>query len=298
MSIEASSIEDNPCWGGPEPNLHDLEYLLRVLGSSSSGSGNLNVAPDDISFSSSEEYDALIERVHQKLIIFQDDNFLAIHKPADLRMDGKHKATVHKLLLYLYPPPSLEKMVSEELLLANSTTKNAEDTTRDSNEAAAIQKRLYHEQLLKFIAPLAKRNCLKDDPFRMAHQLDYATSGVLLLGKTRKSTGVASQAFEMRKTNKQYVAVVINPPTTFSSSASNNSNSDSDNCPLPPFTSEFFDNLPLLPKSSLNSWGDGSLEKIYRKKRQRETDERERGNFQHSMVTCLHILCLINGGHP
>ena len=281
-SRSTSSVDDNPCWGGPEPKRHDLEYLLRVLGSKSDTAGSRSTisstststsSPASISFVPPENYTALIQRVHEKLIIYQDDDFMAIHKPADLRMDGPHRATVHKLLLYLFPPPSLEKMVLEEL----NKNKSTEGTEVEDEIPAKKQMEMRHKQLLKSISPLAKHNLLKDDPFRMAHQLDYATSGVLLMGKAKKATGVASQAFEERKTNKQYVAVAINPSSTASPSSN-----DREHEQQPPFTSEFVQNLPLLPKSSLDSsWGDMSLEKQYRKKRERESDTREgkRGTF-------------------
>ncbi|KAL7524864.1 hypothetical protein ACHAXR_000750, partial [Thalassiosira sp. AJA248-18] len=253
------SIDDNPCWGGPEPNRHDLEYLVRVLGTDPENSTDGSSSPPNIlSFSSPEEHSTFIQRVHQKLIIYQNANFMAIHKPADLRMDGPHRASVHKLLLYLFPSPSLQKMVTDEMAKSGENNSSAQ-------EASAIK--MKHQQLLKSIAPLSKHNFLKDDPFRNVHQLDYATSGVLLFGKTRKATGVASQAFEQRKTSKRYVAVVINP----SSSTSND----------PPFAPEYISKLPIMPPSSLDSWVDGSLEKRYRKKRQRDMDEREgkRGTF-------------------
>ncbi|KAL9183326.1 hypothetical protein ACHAXT_005113 [Thalassiosira profunda] len=225
----APGIDDDPCWGGPEPRRHDLECLLRVLGSPgdrSTSSGNTdNPSPPSLALSSPEDHAALIDR---------DDNYVAINKPADLRMDGPAHGP------------------------------------RDNEEASdSLQ---MHNRLLKAIAPLANRSFLKDDPHRMVHQLDYATSGVLLLGKTKKATGAAAQAFEHRKTNKQYVAVVIHPPS--------DSNLD-DKSDEPPFGKDFLEKLPALPASSLDAWRDGSLEKRYRKKRERECDDREgkKGTF-------------------
>ena len=115
----------------------------------------------------------------------------------------------------------------------------------------------------------------------MVHQLDYATSGVLLIGKTRKSAAAACKSFEERKTLKKYVAVVTannnnkNISNNFldTTIASSTSTTDPSNIlPLPPLGQDFFDNLPILPLSSLDSWRDGTLEKQYKKKRQRDTN--------------------------
>eukprot|EP00741_Cyanophora_paradoxa_P009161 tig00001471_g8872.t1 len=43
---------------------------------------------------------------------------------------------------------------------------------------------------------------------RLCHQLDYATSGILLFGRSRKAAGEAQQAFERRRTKKKYLAVL------------------------------------------------------------------------------------------
>ena len=231
--VPSPVIDDKPCWGGPQPNKHDLEYLLRVLGRVDDPT-QCQVHSDNNETSHKE----LIKKVVEKLVIYQDDNYIAINKPADLRMDGPYRATLHKLLLYLYPPPSLLNKIEES---------NDNNTT------------LQHKQLLQAIAPLSTHADVKDDPFRMVHQLDYATSGVLLVGKTKKSTAIACKSFEQRKTNKQYVAVITHHPSSTSKLSSDI-----------PLDSNFIDSLPILPTSSLDPWKDGSLEKKYRKKRKRD----------------------------
>ena len=243
-NLEGASIADNPCWGGPEPHRHDLQYLLRVLGGATDSSTNNSSEPDstDDAFPSSisaSSYATLTDRVLSRLVIYNNDNYIAIHKPADLRMDGPHRATVHKLLLYLYPPPSMLQKIEE-------------DTA--ANELNCQRR---HKHLLESIAPLTNTSELKDDPFRTVHQLDYATSGVLLLAKNRKAAGTACISFQERRAKKTYVAVVT---------TSNNSTTDL------PFGKDFFESMPTLPKSSLKPWAAGSLEKQYRKKRRRETD--------------------------
>jgi len=42
---------------------------------------------------------------------------------------------------------------------------------------------------------------------RLCHQLDYATSGIMLLGIGRKATARAGRLFEARKTKKLYTAL-------------------------------------------------------------------------------------------
>eukprot|EP00985_Skeletonema_marinoi_P018085 scaffold10035_cov176-Skeletonema_marinoi.AAC.3 len=113
-----------------------------------------------------------------------------------------------------------------------------------------------HEHLLESIAPLTNTSDLKDDPFRTVHQLDYATSGVLFMGKHRKAAGAACISFQERRAKKTYVAVVT-------------ANGISNELP---FGKDFFESMPILPESSLKPWAAGSLEKQYRKKRRRDTD--------------------------
>jgi len=235
--VPSPVIDDNPCWGGPEPNKHDLEYLLQVLGRVSDGSTQIVDDSDNNNNKVETSHAELINRAVDKLVIYQDDNYIAINKPADLRMDGPYRATLHKLLLYLYPPPSLLNKIKES---------NDDNTT-------------LHKQLLQAIAPLSTHADVKDDPFRMVHQLDYATSGVLLVGKSKKSTAIACKSFEQRKTNKQYVAVITHHASSTSKQVSD-----------VPLDSNFMNSLPILPTSSLDPWKDGSLEKKYRKKRKRD----------------------------
>ncbi len=90
---------------------------------------------DNNPFPSPEERSSWICQIRQRLILYEDENYLAIHKPADLQMDGPHGAAIHKLLLY--------------------------------------------------------HSFLNDNPHKMAHQFDYATSEVLLVGKSKRATSAA-----------------------------------------------------------------------------------------------------------
>ena len=83
-------LDDNPCWGSHTRNR--LEDLLSIIDRKTS-------------------------------IVYDSSQYLVLNKPPDLRMDGQYASTVHKLLTYWYPPPSLlnaAKHVSEQ----DATTEN------------------------------------------------------------------------------------------------------------------------------------------------------------------------------
>ena len=305
MMSSPSSIDDNPCWGGQEPSSHNLEYLLQVLGKSTQSIETMDDRTSHNNTSSKckqqineDNYSAFIQRIHEKLILYQDENYIAIHKPPDLRMDGPHLATVHKLLLYLFPPLSLRKLISNEDTDAcdlknkndgvaiekardgpgNSgvsekcNNHNSEGNSHTTDENKTTSNYYSHRRLLQCIHPLSTHSSLKDDPFRIVHQLDYATSGVLLLARNKHAAGVACRSFMERKTNKKYLAVITLPI---------NATLDGTTDPLPPLGPEFFQKLPILPSSALSQWENGSLEQKYRKKRRREAETREgkKGTF-------------------
>ena len=62
----------------------------------------------------------------------------------------------------------------------------------------------FSQTLEKFV-----RAVVPMDKFRLVHQLDFATSGVLTLGLSRKGCGKASVLFRRRQTEKWYVAVGV-----------------------------------------------------------------------------------------
>ena len=179
QSSSSLVVDDNPCWGGPTRDCHNLDYLLRVLGSSTSTITASHVVPS--SFSPDEHQRRVIDRV----VVYQDANYIVLSKPPDLRMDGPHAATVHKLLLYLYPPPSLLHQRRVESALDNNNI-NSSGNNNNSNSKADNNDEEYttnarHRKLIASIASVSNRTCIPDDPMRWIHQLDYATSGVLLL---------------------------------------------------------------------------------------------------------------------
>eukprot|EP00977_Amphora_coffeiformis_P005539 scaffold1170_cov174-Amphora_coffeaeformis.AAC.23 len=143
----STNIVDNPCWGSPDAC--SLGDLLKQI----------------------KKSDA---------ILYESPEYLALNKPADLRMDGQYEATVHKLLTYWYPPPSLQKLKNE----------------------------MWDEDWLREISKYHKHSDHPDNELRPTHQLDYATSGVLLVARSRETAGHARKCFEERQTRKVYLALL------------------------------------------------------------------------------------------
>ncbi|CEM11775.1 unnamed protein product [Vitrella brassicaformis CCMP3155] len=63
------------------------------------------------------------------------------------------------------------------------------------------------------VADWFKRRCPSSDKVRPCHQLDHATSGVLVMGKTKEATGRCAVLFSQRKARKQYLALVYGHPS-------------------------------------------------------------------------------------
>ena len=240
---------DNPCWGGSETEQHDLQHLLHQI-NSGYFSGTITTAvtadvtgPSQITTTTSSA-STLINGQYRNddrdndyhrhrnpsLIVYNDANYLVLNKPADLRMDGHHPSTVHKLLTYWYPPPSLVHLISNSSK-SNTNNNNNNNTTSDDNDSndsnkdddttenfphpKQKQKQKQQQQrqakdvkLLERTSKLSKHNDLHDNTLRPTHQLDYATSGVLLLGKNKRAAGVACRAFHDRTVRKEYLAIV------------------------------------------------------------------------------------------
>ena len=142
-SNAAQDVVDDPCWGDPEHC--NLAHLL-----------------------------TLVDR--NQTILHESDDYVVMNKPADLRMDGEYPSSVHKLITYWYPPPSLQN----------------------------------HPNLLEHISTLHRHSETPDKKVqvRPCHQLDYATSGVLLMARNTPAASHASTMFEQRKVQKMYLAVL------------------------------------------------------------------------------------------
>ena len=150
-------LADNPCWGSR--TRHKLEDLLSIIDRSTS-------------------------------VVYDSPQYLVLNKPPDLRMDGPYAATVHKLLTYWYPPPSL-------------TTKTQTVVENQQNDEDKL--------LLEAVSRLRVYNDIRDNFIRPCHQLDYATSGVLLVAKTKVAANHISRLFEDRHegVQKSYMAIVV-----------------------------------------------------------------------------------------
>lgn len=134
--------DDEPCWG-VKGHQNDLQSLINILNKSES-------------------------------ILHECDDYIALDKPPDLRMDGSYRATVHKLSTFWYPSPLLQQQ----------------------------------SNLLEAVECLHRHNYLKDNELRPIHQLDYPTSGVLLIGRNKRATAFASESFVKRTARKTYLAIV------------------------------------------------------------------------------------------
>jgi len=164
-------LSDNPCWGNPEAC--SLTDLLRL-------------------------------RTKDDTIVHESSDYLAIHKPPDLRMDGEYRATVHKLLTYWYPPPSLLERVQSVL---KEKGRQPQEQQEDN-----ILKRLLQTEY-------HNHGAHPDNELRPVHQLDYATSGLLLVARNRAAANHAREAFDQRRISKQYLALVQSNQVTGSSSS-------------------------------------------------------------------------------
>lgn len=248
---------DDPCWGGPDPGRHDLRHLLRCIdgGSfdASRGGRHGQAQGDGESGSGSRGGDHQGSSRPPRLILHEDANYVALSKPPDLRMDGPHPSTVHKLLTYWYPPPSLASEVAGDGAAdGREEDEEEEEENEDEDEDEKDQGRILRRRrdlLLERVEKLAVASDLPDAQLRPAHQLDYATSGVLLIARTRAAAAAAGRAFERRLAIKEYVAVVeghVGP------------REGEDEPSFPP---------PALPPSALAGWTDGTTERTYRKRR-------------------------------
>ncbi|KAL3945202.1 MAG: hypothetical protein SGBAC_000741 [Bacillariaceae sp.] len=134
---------DNPCWGSPEKC--DLCHLFSKV-------------------------------QKEGIVILETKNYIILNKPPDLRMDGPYPSTVHKVLTFWYPPPSI--------------------STNDEKE------------LLSRVSKVHQTNHLDDNALRPCHQLDYATSGILCVARNHEAASAAGMLWEDRKVSKSYLAVL------------------------------------------------------------------------------------------
>jgi 23S rRNA-/tRNA-specific pseudouridylate synthase len=193
MASSALSLRsDNPCWAAT-PSQCRLDDLLCQIDKRSS-------------------------------ILFENTQYLVLNKPPDLRMDGPYPATVHKLLNFWYPSPSLlEKARRLGEAIANNHPNDDEkrllhQTYSDIHDSKCIDQRdsglddtgrnYETSMLLKVVADIHKANDLHDNFLRPCHQLDYATSGLLLVAKSKEAATHVQTMLEARQVEKSYLAIV------------------------------------------------------------------------------------------
>lgn len=140
-----------------------------------------------------------LDSLKKKLVLHECSNYIVLNKPFDFYMDGNHVPTVHKLLTYWYPSPSLVMTVDGKGV---GTTKR---------------------KLVDIISTLHQWNSLPDNTLRPCHQIDYATSGCLLIARSREAAALASKAFEDRQVKKTYLAIVVGHVNLSNSTASDTS---------------------------------------------------------------------------
>jgi 23S rRNA-/tRNA-specific pseudouridylate synthase len=167
---------DNPCWGSPTNC--SLADLLRWTSKNEHG-----------------------------IIPYDSQHYLVLNKPPDLRMDGLYPATVHKLLTYLYPPPSLMEKCSDNK--NNNKNHNCNSNTVIDDDVTKDHDNEFQARLLEEVSQLHQYNDVHDNFLRHCHQLDYATSGILLVAKTKAAAFHVARLLEDRKVVKTYVAIVV-----------------------------------------------------------------------------------------
>ena len=129
-------------------------------------------------------------------VIYTDENFLVVHKPYDVRMDGEHNITVESLALEWLASmgthaaschvPGWKKGAVASAAAAAPAMNGDGDTSggKDGVQAAEdkSEKTAYvHNSGMRGVASAPAAPLL-----RFAHRLDYATSGVLFMALNRK----------------------------------------------------------------------------------------------------------------
>jgi len=187
-----------PCWATPPTSTTAVDCSLSAL---------LNRL--QINNEAATASDGTRTTTASSVVLYETSDYVALNKPADLRMDGEFPATVHKLLTYLYPSPSMLQQLSSSL-----SCRRQQQEQQQTGPAAAPENGngRYGEnnetQLLRLVSRLHRHCDLPDNQLRPCHQLDYATSGVLLAARSPEAADAARQAFEFRTARKRYKAVV------------------------------------------------------------------------------------------
>ncbi len=295
-------VMDNPCWGGMKAEQQNLFYFLqrvdegyfRVPSSSLSAPAANATSTSATTVCSastnSENHQKIIQSlIFNNIILYNDKDYLVLNKPPDVRMDGPHLMSVHKLVTFLFPPPSiLEQMkISTDHVSYDTKTCSAGDLNQNHCQAGTVGRcnssiipnpsspssppsflpsssssilpiihSDYNTRFINRISKLSHHGETKDSIMKNTHQLDYATSGTLLLAKHKHAAASACKAFEIRSTKKEYLALVHgNLNSTILSRSS--SSSSSSNIPF----------LNTYQYETYLNWMNGTIEKIDQKER-------------------------------
>lgn len=174
-----TAVTDNPCWGSP--SACSLTHLLKYL-----------------------------QQQQCDIVLHRSSDYYALNKPPDVRMDGPHQATFLKLLLYLCPTQHLQ----EEFPSSSDTSINTplaqylQDHVHTFNDIPSKDATDNHTPQETTISTKGTR---ANDPVspRPCHQLDYATSGIVLVARSVAAANRARLMFEERRVKKVYLALVM-----------------------------------------------------------------------------------------
>eukprot|EP00796_Vickermania_ingenoplastis_P005897 gene5897-4213_t len=124
-------------------------------------------------------------------LLFENDCMIVIHKPVDVAMDDPPETKNSCDALSSAPALSLPKRLTvSSWAYEYMKKKGIYDPEHDT-----LQQKKERKKQLKFV-----------------HQLDYATSGVLCLAFSKVAAAQLAHCFEMRTTQKWYVAVLVGGP--------------------------------------------------------------------------------------
>lgn len=130
-------------------------------------------------------------------VLHEDDNFVIVNKPFDVRIDI---------------PTSRAHNFLSEITIADWWYKWALNRIKELGLEIPV--------VTDPNAP-AQHNVRRgegvviDTRVRFCHQLDFATSGIICLAKNRNGANIAQKAFEGRKTEKWYYAILRGIPNAF-----------------------------------------------------------------------------------
>eukprot|EP00929_Paragymnodinium_shiwhaense_P045381 TRINITY_DN23198_c0_g1_i1.p1 TRINITY_DN23198_c0_g1~~TRINITY_DN23198_c0_g1_i1.p1 ORF type:complete len:401 (-),score=62.17 TRINITY_DN23198_c0_g1_i1:16-1218(-) len=129
-----------------------------------------------------------------RVVYCDSGGLLVVDKPFDLRVDGHYDFT-------------LEKMVRDDA--HKERVKDVEPAAPVHNQSKKAKK---GKQPPADDITASTTLPLSMEKFRLVNQLDFATSGLIVLGLDKTASHLAAQLFERRRAVKWYLAVVLGMP--------------------------------------------------------------------------------------